>query len=311
MNATVLHPDADALGTAAPALSPIPSTSAAAPPERGYWRTVAGRVLRDPVTLACAVVLAVMLLALLAAPLLAPHDPYQGSMGQRLKPIGSPGHWLGNDELGRDMLSRLLYGGRLSWFLGITPVLIALAIGGTLGIVAGYAGGWVNMAIMRTTDVFFAFPSVLLAVAISGALGPGLANAMLSLCLVFVPQIIRVAESTTTAVRNLDSIESARASGASALTIVRVQLLPNVLGPIVVYATSLISVSMILASGLSFLGLGTRPPEAEWGLMLNTLRTAIYTQPLLAMLPGLCIFVTSTCFNILSDGIRGAMDARQ
>jgi len=163
---------------------------------------------------------------------------------------------------------------------------------------------------MRLTDVFYAFPSVLLAVAISGALGPGLTNAMLSLCLVFIPQLIRVAESTTTAVRNLDYIEAARSSGASGFTIVRVHLLPNVIGPILVYATSLISVSMILASGLSFLGLGTRPPEAEWGLMLNTLRTAIYNQPWVAMLPGLCIFVTSTCFNVLSDGLRAAMEVR-
>ena len=228
----------------------------------------------------------------------------------RLQPIGSAGHWLGTDELGRDMLTRLLHGGRLSWFLGITPVLIALAIGGGLGILAGYAGGAVNMFIMRLTDVFYAFPSVLLAVAISGALGPGLTNAMLSLCLVFIPQLIRVAESTTTAVRNLDYIEAARSSGASGFTIVRVHLLPNVIGPILVYATSLISVSMILASGLSFLGLGTRPPEAEWGLMLNTLRTAIYNQPWVAMLPGLCIFVTSTCFNVLSDGLRAAMEVR-
>lgn len=286
--------------------------AAALPAERSdsYWQGVARRVGRDPVTLACAAILLLMLLAILAAPWLAPHDPLQGSLLRRLQPVGSPGHLLGTDELGRDMLSRLLHGGRLSWFLGIMPVLIAVAVGASLGILAGYAGGAANMLIMRTTDVFYAFPSVLLAVAISGALGPGITNAMLSLSLVFIPQVIRIAESTTTSVRNLDYIESARASGASVLTIVRVHLLPNVLGPIFVYSTSLISVSMILASGLSFLGLGTRPPDAEWGLMLNTLRTAIYNQPLLTMLPGLCIFVTSACFNMLSDGLRSAMDVR-
>jgi len=287
-----------------------PAAATPAPDQETYWQGVFRRVRRDPVTLACALVLALLLLAVLLAPWIAPYSPYQGSMLQRLQPIGSAGHWLGTDELGRDMLTRLLHGGRLSWFLGITPVLIALAIGGGLGILAGYAGGAVNMFIMRLTDVFYAFPSVLLAVAISGALGPGLTNAMLSLCLVFIPQLIRVAESTTTAVRNLDYIEAARSSGASGFTIVRVHLLPNVIGPILVYATSLISVSMILASGLSFLGLGTRPPEAEWGLMLNTLRTAIYNQPWVAMLPGLCIFVTSTCFNVLSDGLRAAMEVR-
>ena len=194
--------------------------------------------------------------------------------------------------------------------MGITPVLVSLVIGGVLGVVAGFAGGWVNMAIMRATDVFYAFPSVLLAVAISGALGAGIYNAILSLSLVFIPQIIRVAETVTTGVRNLDYVESARASGAGALVVVRVHVLPNVLGPIFVYATSLISVSMILAAGLSFLGLGTKPPEAEWGLMLNTLRTAIYSQPVLATLPGLCIFATSLCFNMASDGLRSAMDVR-
>ena len=277
---------------------------------RSYWAGVGRRLSRDHVTLGFAAILLLLLIAILAAPLLAPHDPYQTSMLRRLKPAGFAGTLLGTDELGRDMLSRLLYGGRLSWTIGITPVVIAFFVGGLLGVVAGFAGGWVNMVIMRTTDVFYAFPSVLLAVAISGALGPGIGNAILSLSLVFIPQIIRVAETVTTSVRSLDYVEAARASGAGALTIVPVHVLPNVLGPIFVYATSLISVSMILASGLSFLGLGTRPPEPEWGLMLNTLRTAIYSQPVTAMLPGLCIFATSICFNMVSDGLRSAMDVR-
>ena len=288
--------------------------SVQAPPavqrRRGYWGGVGRRLSRDPVTLLCAGVLLLMLLVIVLAPLVAPHDPYQASMLRRLKPPGFMGHPLGTDELGRDMLSRLIYGGRLSWLMGITPVLVSLVIGGVLGVVAGFAGGWVNMAIMRATDVFYAFPSVLLAVAISGALGAGIYNAILSLSLVFIPQIIRVAETVTTGVRNLDYVESARASGAGAMVVVRVHVLPNVLGPIFVYATSLISVSMILAAGLSFLGLGTKPPEAEWGLMLNTLRTAIYSQPVLATLPGLCIFATSLCFNMASDGLRSAMDVR-
>ena len=139
---------------------------------------------------------------------------------------------------------------------------------------------------MRTIDVFFAFPSVLLAIALSGALGAGITNGLISLTVVFIPPIARVAESVTTSVRTRDYVEAARASGAGAFTIVRVHVLGNVLGPIFVYAMSLIAVSMILASGLSFLGLGVKPPEPEWGLMLNTLRTAIYTQPLLCALPG-------------------------
>lgn len=277
---------------------------------QGYWAGVWKRLRRDPLTIACALVLLVMLLAIVFAPLLAPHEPYQGSMMRRLRGLGTTNYPLGTDELGRDMLTRLLYGGRLSWFMGITPVVLAFIIGTTLGVLAGFNGGKTNMAIMRTTDIFYAFPSVLLAVAISGALGAGIVNAILALTLVFVPPIIRVAESVTTGVRNLDFVDAARASGASAFTIVRVHVLGNVLGPIFVYATSLISVCMILASGLSFLGLGTKPPEPEWGLMLNTLRTAIYVQPWVAVLPGVCIFVTSICFNLLSDGLRQAMDVK-
>lgn len=282
---------------------------AAAP--NSYWAGVRRRLLRDKVTLVCGGILLAMFLAILLAPFISPHLPYQGSMIRRLKPIGFPGYPLGTDELGRDMLTRLIYGGRLSWFLGITPVAIAFTIGGFLGIAAGFAGGGLNMLIMRVTDVFYAFPSVLLAVAISGALGSGITNAILALTMVFIPPVIRVAESVTTGVRNLDFVEAARASGASTFTIVRVHVLPNVLGPIFVYATGLISVAMILASGLSFLGLGTKPPEPEWGLMLNTLRAAIYTQPWVSVLPGMCIFVTSICFNLLSDGLRSAMDVRQ
>lgn len=277
---------------------------------QGYWAGVWKRLRRDPVTIACALILLAMLCAIVFAHLIAPHDPYQGSMLRRLRPVGTPNYPLGSDELGRDMLTRLLYGGRLSWFMGITPVFLAFLIGTTLGVLAGYAGGGVNMLIMRGTDVFYAFPSVLLAIAISGALGAGTLNAILSLTLVFIPPVIRVAESVTTGVRNLDFVEAARASGAGAFTIIRVHILGNVLGPIFVYATSLVSVSMILASGLSFLGLGVTPPEPEWGLMLNTLRTAIYVNPTVAMLPGVCIFATSICFNLLSDGLRQAMDVR-
>ncbi|MEL3889950.1 ABC transporter permease [Ferrovibrio sp. MS7] len=276
----------------------------------GYWRGVARRLMRDPVAMvALAVILALVLMAILA-PWLAPADPYRGSMLRRLRPIGTPGFPLGADELGRDMLSRLIYGARLSLFMGVTPVLMAFVLGSSLGIFAGYIGGKINTAIMRTIDVFYAFPSVLLAVALSGALGAGLTNALVSLTIVFIPPIARVAESVTTQVRNRDYVEAARASGAGGFTIVRVHVLGNVLSPIFVYSTSLISVAMILASGLSFLGLGVRPPEPEWGLMLNTLRTAIYVNPLVAALPGVMIFITSISFNMFSDGLRSAMDVR-
>jgi peptide/nickel transport system permease protein len=287
------------------AVLPGPATKA-----RGYWATVGRRFRRDKVSMTCAFILIAIFLAALAAPWLGLADPYQGSMIRRLRHIGTAGYPLGTDELGRDMLARLIYGGRLSLMVGISPVIFAFCIGTSFGLVAGYVGGWVNTAIMRTVDVFYAFPSVLLAIAISGALGAGIVNSIVSLTIVFVPPITRVAESVTTGARNLDFVEAARASGADPLTIMRVHILGNVLGPIFVYATGLISVSMILAAGLSFLGLGTKPPEPEWGLMLNTLRTAIYVNPWVAALPGAMIFAVSICFNLLSDGLRSAMDIR-
>ncbi len=288
-----------------------PSLSISSIPSRSYWHVVARQLRQEPVAMASAVVLLLIVCAAVFAPWLAPADPFKASMLKRLVPIGSPGYWLGTDELGRDMLTRLMYGGRLSLLMGVVPVFAAFVIGTSLGLFAGYVGGRTNMVIMRVLDVFYAFPSVLLAVAISGALGPGMSNSLIALTLVFVPQVVRVAESVTTQVRQLDYIEAARMSGASSFSIIRVHVLGNVLGPVFVYATGLLSVSMILASGLSFLGLGVKPPEPEWGLMLNTLRSAIYSNPLLAALPGAFIFITSIAFNLLADGVRSAMDIRR
>lgn len=293
---------------------PLPAAAVEAPPaapSRSYWAVVWRQLRRDPVALGSALVLLIIVGAAVFAPWLAPADPYKASMLRRLLPIGSEGYLFGTDELGRDMLSRLMHGGRLSLLMGVVPVLAAFGIGTGIGLLAGYVGGKVNMVIMRVLDVFYAFPSVLLAVAISGALGPGMSNSLIALTLVFVPQVVRVAESVTTQVRQLDYIEAARMSGASALSIIRVHVLGNVLGPVFIYATGLLSVSMILASGLSFLGLGVKPPEPEWGLMLNTLRSAIYLTPWVAALPGALIFLTSIAFNLLADSVRSAMDIRQ
>jgi peptide/nickel transport system permease protein len=290
---------------------PVTAPAAAPAPSRSYWRVVWRQLRRDPMALAAGLVLLLIIGAAVLAPWLAPADPYKASMLKRLLPIGSPGFLLGTDELGRDMLSRLMHGGRLSLLMGVVPVLAAFGIGTAIGLLAGYVGGRLNMVIMRVLDVFYAFPSVLLAVAISGALGPGMSNSLIALTLVFVPQVVRVAESVTTQVRQLDYIEAARMSGASAFSIIRVHVLGNVLGPVFVYATGLLSVSMILASGLSFLGLGVKPPEPEWGLMLNTLRSAIYVNPWIAALPGALIFVTSIAFNLLADSVRSAMDIRR
>ncbi|MEI8402757.1 MAG: ABC transporter permease [Alcaligenaceae bacterium] len=276
----------------------------------GYWQNVMSRLVRDKVAMFAAFVILCLLIMAVLGQWITPADPYAASIMKRLKPIGFEGYPLGTDELGRDMLSRLMVGARLSLFMGITPVLLAFAIGSTIGIIAGYAGGMLNTSIMRTIDVFYAFPSVLLAIALSGVLGTGITNSLISLTIVFIPPIARVAESVTTQIRSRDFVEAARASGANAFTIIRVHVLGNVLSPIFVYSTSLIAVSMILASGLSFLGLGVKPPEPEWGLMLNTLRTAIYVQPWIAALPGVMIFITSIAFNLLSDGLRSAMEIK-
>ncbi|KJC48576.1 ABC transporter permease [Bradyrhizobium sp. LTSP849] len=277
---------------------------------RGYWQSVLRRLRYDWVTIIFGLVVLAIVLAAIAAPLIAPFDPYQQSIVGRLKPFGWRGHPWGTDELGRDMMSRLIYGGRISLVMGLAPVLIATLVGGMLGVIGGFAGRVANTAIMRTMDVFYAFPSILLAVAISGAMGGGMINGIISLSLVFTPAMCRVAETATAQVKNLDYIEAARASGAGTLTIIRHHVLGNVLGPVFIYASSLVSVSILLASGLSFLGLGVQPPEPDWGLMLSTLRQSLYVNPLGCALPGIAIFITSICFNLVSDGVRGAMDVR-
>lgn len=298
-NITVSHDTAAMAEQAPPALK-----------VRSYWQSVGYRLRYDYLTLFFAAVVILILASAIFAPLIAPMDPYASSMINRLKPVGYKQFILGTDELGRDVLSRLLYGGRISLAMGILPVLVATVVGGTLGIVAGFVGGRTNMAIMRVMDVFYAFPSILLAVAISGAMGGGTVNGMVSLTLIFIPPLCRIAETATSQVRNLDFVEAARATGAGTLSIIRVHILGNVLGPILIYASSMVSVSILLASGLSFLGLGVTPPEPDWGLMLNTLRQAIYINPLVCALPGVAILITSICFNLVSDGLRSAMDVR-
>ncbi len=266
---------------------------------------------RDPYTTVFAALVVLIILSAVAAPILAPFDPSTGNAMKRLAPIGTVEHLLGTDELGRDMLSRLLYGGRVSLLLGVLPVFFALLIGGTLGVVAGFMGGWVNMVIMRTMDVFYAFPSVLLAIVLSGALGAGPGNLVIAVTAVLTPQIARVTESVTTQIRSFGFIEAARASGAGSFMIIRYHVLRNVVGPVLVFATSLVSVSMIISAGLNFLGFGVQPPTPDWGLMLNTLRQSIWINPDVAALPGVMIFLTSFCFSQLSDGLRRLLDVKQ
>ena len=275
-----------------------------------YWRTVGWRLARDRATLVAAGVLLLIVLSAVLAPWLAPYDPNAGSIRLRLAPVGAPSHPLGTDEQGRDMLTRLLWGGRMTLLAGLTPVLVGFVFGTVLGVLAGYVGGVTNTVIMRTMDVFYAFPAVLLAIAISGSLGPGLWNTLISLSVVFIPRVVRVAESATVQVKSLEFVAAARASGSGVWPIMRHHLLANVLGPVLVFSSTQVSLSIILAAGLSFLGLGVTPPAAEWGLMLNTLRGSIYVNAWVPALPGVAIFLTSMAFNLLSDGLRDAMEIR-
>src|SRR5262244_1765629 len=252
------------------AIRPVAETLRRAQAGKSYWTRVGERLLADPVTVTVVALLLCIVVMVLAAPLIATHDPSASSVFARLKSPGYPGHWLGTDEVGRDLWSRILYGGRLSLLCGVAPVALALAIGGSLGLLAGYRGGIVNSCIMRSMDVLYAFPSILL--------GTGVGNTVLALTITFIPPIVRISETMTTQVRSFEFVEAARASGARPLSIMRFHILNNVLGPILVYATSLISISIILAAGLSFLGLGVTPPDAEWGLMLNNLRQAIWVN---------------------------------
>jgi peptide/nickel transport system permease protein len=262
----------------------------------------------DPVGLVAAAVLGTLVLAAIAAPLIAPYGPFDGVITQRLLPIGSAGHLLGTDQHGRDILSRILYGGRITLLSGIIPVVIATLIGGTIGAIAGHFRGVTGGGMMRVMDIFYAFPAILLAIGIAAALGPGVSNAVLALTIVFIPPIARITE---TAVRNVESrqyMEAAHASGAATAKLILRQVVPNVAVPVGVYASTLFGVSILFASGLSYLGLGVQPPAPEWGQMLNELKDTMYSGSLVSIVPGVAIFLACISFNLMSDALRDALD---
>jgi peptide/nickel transport system permease protein len=275
-----------------------------------YLQAARRRFLRSKVGLGALAVLMTLVLTAIFAPVLTSYDPTIGIATERLQPIGSPGHILGTDEQGRDMLTRLFYGGRLSLIAGLVPVVIATVIGTTLGSLSGFLGGWVAAVIMRTMDMFYAFPTVLLAIAVSASLGPGLTNVIIAMTVVYIAPLARVAEAATRRVRVSEFIEAARLTGASTPTIIRTQILANIFSPIFVYASGLVGLSIVIAASLSFLGLGVSPPSPEWGFMLNSLRGTIYVNPWVAALPGLFIFLTSISFNMLADAIRDSLDVK-
>jgi peptide/nickel transport system permease protein len=277
---------------------------------RSYYGEVRRRLMADPQALVSIAVLFVIVAGAVAAPLLAGYDPIKGDVAARLRPIGTAGHLLGTDEQGRDVLTRLLHGGRLSLLAGIVPVLVATTLGTVIGAAAAYLGGVVEAVLMRIMDMSYAFPAMLLAIAIAASLGAGVANSIVALSIVFIPPVARVAESATKGVIVQEYIEAARISGASPAKVIQLQVLPNIFSPIFVYASSLVGLSILIASGLSFLGLGAAPPAAEWGAMLNSLRPSVYVQPPVVALTGLLIFLTSVGFNTLSNSLRDALDVR-
>jgi peptide/nickel transport system permease protein len=269
-----------------------------------FLRTLAG----TPVALIGGALVGVVVLVALTAPLLAPHPP----VAQIAKPLLAPGaaYFLGTDEFGRDELSRLIWGARVSLYVGGLAVLIALGLGATAGVLAGFFGGWVDDITMRIMDIVLSLPALVLAIAITSVLGPTLTNAMLAIGLVYAPTFARVARGPTLTVVRVPYIEAARAIGASNLRTIARHVLPNVAAPILVQMTVSFSTAILTEAALSFLGLGTQPPTASWGLMLSASRQYMLIDPWIAVLPGSAIAVTVLGFNLLGDGLRDLLDPR-
>ncbi|MGW0802545.1 ABC transporter permease [Nonomuraea sp. NPDC002799] len=271
----------------------------------------AARRVRLPAALVAGALMALLLvLAAVLAPVLPLPDPDAGALTERLLPPGSAGHLLGTDGQGRDLLSRLVWGAQPSLVVAFTPVLVAGVLGIFLGIVAGLGRRWLENAVMRSLDVLFAFPAVLLAIAVAASLGAGLTSSIIALSVILVPAVARVVVTEVARLRELDFMQAAQASGARWTTIALRHVLPNILPPVTVYCSALVGLSIVLGAGLSFLGLGVAPPRAEWGAMLDDLRQHIFIAPLLALVPAVAIFLASVAFNVLGEGLRRRFDVR-
>jgi ABC-type dipeptide/oligopeptide/nickel transport system permease subunit len=290
------------LASAAPALLEDPRSGAR------FWRLKS--FARDRGALVSGLFLLAVVLAVLFAPLIAHYGPDEADNLARYKPIGTLGHILGTDQQGRDMLARLLFGGRVSLLVGVVSTLVAGAIGLGLGLTAGFVRGLVDQIIMRCLDVVFAFPMVLLAIAIAGSMRPGVLTEILAITIVLIPYFARLARTATEGVTPMPFIEAARAAGGAPMTIMVRYVLPNVFSPVVVYATTLMGLMIVVGSGLSFLGLGVQPPTADWGAMVAEGRVVLRRAPHVTVLPGCAILVVSLAFNFLGDGVRDALDPR-
>lgn len=265
--------------------------------------------LRSPLTVAGLVIIAVFVFAAIAAPVVAPYIPEKQNLAQRLKPPSAE-HVLGTDSLGRDVFSRIVWGARISLSIGLVVVLSASIFGTIIGLVAGYMGGLVDDTLMRITDIFFAFPSLILAMAIAGALGPSLTTAMIAIAVVTWPVYARLVRGQVLSLRKREFVEAAESVGASGARIIRKHLLPNSLSPILVQASFDMGGAILIAAGLSFIGFGAQPPLAEWGVMISDGRKYVTTQPWLPLFPGLAILFTVAAFNLIGDGLRDALDPR-
>jgi peptide/nickel transport system permease protein len=255
------------------------------------------------------VVVAVVLLVALGADVIAPYNPNQPQQAGVLS-APSPAHLLGTDQLGRDVLSRIIYGTRTSVQAGVVSVGFALIAAVFIGLLAGYYGGWMDDVLMLLVDALWSFPTLVLALAIAASLGPGLTNAMLAIGIVFTPVFARLVRGQTLSVRERDFVTAARAMGAGPERIMLVHIWPNVTAPIIVQASLLVASAIVIEAALSFLGLGIEPPTSSWGSMLKAGYQYMQQAPWLSVAPGMAIFITVLAFNLLGDGLRHALDPR-
>jgi peptide/nickel transport system permease protein len=280
-------------------------TAEAPSPGRRAWLRL---VRRQGAMLGLAIIVFFVMLALLA-PLIAPYDPLQTSWTAVRKGPNLQ-HWFGTDEIGRDVLSRVIWGTRASLLAGLVSVAISISVGLPIGMLAGYLGGWVDALISRATDAMLACPFLILAIALAAFLGPSLTNAMVAIGVSATPIFIRLTRAQVLSVKVEDYIEAARSVGNSPLRIALRHILPNIVAPLIVQATLAIAAAVIAEASLSFLGLGQQPPEPSWGSMLNTAKNYIDNAPWMAIWPGLSIFLLVLSFNLLGDGLRDALDPR-
>ncbi|MFN3980109.1 MAG: ABC transporter permease [Caldilinea sp.] len=276
---------------------------------RSNFNMAMHRLIRSPGAVTGAILVLIFLFIALAAPILAPHD-YQAADFSRVRQPPSAEHWMGTDELGRDLFSRLLYGARLSLLVGLISVGIGVIVGVPLGLISGYAGSHVDQVIMRIMDILLAFPSILLAILMVAAFGPSLNNAMIAIGVVSIPIYARLMRSSTLSIKEELYIEASRSMGTSSNRILTRHILPNTLAPIVVQSTLQIAVAIQASAALGFLGLGAPPDVPEWGNMLQKGRTYILSAPHIVIFPGLAIMFVVLGFNLMGDGLRDALDPR-